>query len=453
MSHKILVVDDEDLIRESLSYILRKEGYIVTEARNGAEALKEIELTKFDICITDIEMPKMRGIELLEKISSVSPETFVIIITAYASIETAINALRKGAFDYIIKPIEFDDLILRINKLLDYKNLVLENSLLRKEISRQYDFHNIIGHSESMKQVFQVISKISTSDGTVLITGNSGTGKELVARAIHYNSKRSHKQFAVINCGAIVDTLFESELFGHKKGSFTGAVSDKEGLFKLADGGTLFLDEVSEIPIHLQVKLLRAIELKEILPVGATQLIKIDVRIVAATNKTLSEQIALGKFREDLFYRLNVVEIRLPSLTERIDDIPLLVNHFVDYFKNQMGKNIIGFSAEAMDLLLRYTWRGEVRELQNVIERAVIFCDQKRIEVSHLPDYIQQLNPSAAVKNIKTLRQAVQQSEKIHIEKILKRFNRDMEKVAEELDISLSSLYRKVEELHITKKS
>ena len=217
MSHKILVVDDEDLIRESLSYILRKEGYIVTEARNGAEALKEIELTKFDICITDIEMPKMRGIELLEKISSVSPETFVIIITAYASIETAINALRKGAFDYIIKPIEFDDLILRINKLLDYKNLVLENSLLRKEISRQYDFHNIIGHSESMKQVFQVISKISTSDGTVLITGNSGTGKELVARAIHYNSKRSHKQFAVINCGAIVDTLFESELFGHKK--------------------------------------------------------------------------------------------------------------------------------------------------------------------------------------------------------------------------------------------
>lgn len=452
MSHKILVVDDEDLIRESLAFILRKEGYVVTEASNGQEAVDELKNSKYDICITDIEMPKMRGTELLEKMSKIAPDTFVIIITAYASIETAITALRKGAFDYIIKPIDFDDLIMRVRKLLDYKNLMMENTLLRKEVNRQYDFHNIIGHSEQMKDVFNTISKISSSDGTVLVTGNSGTGKELVARAIHFNSKRSHKHFSAINCGAIVDTLFESELFGHKKGSFTGAIGDKDGMFKVADGGTLFLDEISEIPTHLQVKLLRAIELKEILPVGAVTPVKYDARIIVATNKNLPELIALGKFREDLYYRLNVVEIHLPSLADRTDDIPLLANHFVNIFKNQMGKSITGISKPTMELLLKYVWKGEIRELQNVIERAVIFCTEKFIQPQHLPGYIQDLNPSNAPINIKTLKEAVQHCEKQYIEKALKKYDRDMEKIADELDISLSSLYRKIDELHIDKK-
>ena len=453
MSHKILIVDDEDLIRESLAFILRKEGFVVTEARNGAEAVEEIKTTKFDICITDIEMPKLRGTELLDKISEISPDTFVIIITAYASIETAITALRKGAFDYIIKPIDFDDLILRVRKLLDYKNLILENSLLRKEVNRQYDFHNIIGHSEPMKDVFKIISKISPSDGTVLVSGRSGTGKELVARAIHFNSKRAHKHFAAINCGAIVETLFESELFGHKKGSFTGAINDKDGMFKFADGGTLFLDEISEIPLHLQVKLLRAIELKEILPVGSTQTIKTDVRIIAATNKNLPELIAMGKFREDLYYRINIVEIQLPSLSDRIDDIPLLVSHFIEIFKNQMGKNINGISKPAMDLLLKYSWRGEIRELQNVIERAVIFCSENLIQPNHFPEYIQELNPASSPINIKTLKEAVHQCERQYIERAFKKHGHDMEKIAEELDISLSSLYRKIDELHVDKKT
>jgi two-component system response regulator PilR (NtrC family) len=452
MPEKILIVDDEEIIRDSLTFILRKEGYDVEEARNGAQALEKVMSTSFDIVITDIEMPEMRGTELLEKIALCSPQTFVVIITAYGSIETAIEALRKGAYDYILKPIEFEDLLFRVRKLLEHRSLSLENTLLRKELNRQYDFHHIIGQSPAMKKVFQTIEKVATSDGTVLISGKSGTGKELVARAIHYNSKRSGKRFAAINCGAIVETLVESELFGHKKGSFTGAIADKDGVFKVADGGTLLLDEISEMPLHLQVKLLRAIEQREIYPVGSNDAFKFNVRLLASTNKNLREEVSNNKFREDLFYRLNVVEIHLPSLVERVDDIPLLVNHFINTYRNQMGKNIKGVTNQAMSVLMHYQWKGEVRELQNVIERAMIFCDGEYVEVVHLPDNMQKLSyadEGGTSDGASTLKDATHGFERRFIEDTLQHHDYNKELAAQELGISLSSLYRKMEELKL----
>lgn len=452
MTPRILVVDDEQIIRESLSFVLKKEGYVVEEASNGADALKRQEEKPFDVVISDIEMPAMRGIELLEKISKRTPETFVILITAFGSLETAITALRKGAYDYVLKPVDFDDILHRVTKLLDHKSLAQENSLLRQELSRNYDFDRIIGKSQSMKRVFEIIRRVAKSEGTVLIAGKSGTGKELVARAIHVNSRRANKRFVAINCGAIVDTLFESELFGHKKGSFTGATSDKEGLIKVAEGGTVFFDEVSEIPHHLQVKLLRAIEQREITPVGTTEPLKIDVRIIAATNRDLRQQVEKGTFREDLFYRLNVVELHLPSLSERPDDLPVLAQHFLELYRNQMGRAIKGFTNESMQALLRHSWKGEVRELENIIERAVIFCEGDMITLDHLPDY---LRPSGGGSSFsvprgkESLRDAVREFEKRYIMDVVASKSGDKREVAKTLAISLSSLYRKMDELGI----
>lgn len=450
MKKKILVVDDEEIIRDSISFILEKEGYIVRKAENGAVALKVMSENLFDLVITDIEMPELRGPELLEKISERFPQTFVIIITAYASIETAVAAIRKGAYDYLLKPIEFDDLLFRIKKLFEYKELIQENTLLRQEVNRKFDFSSIIGQSEAMKKIFTDIQKVAPTDGTVLITGKSGTGKELVARAIHTHSKRSSKRFHAINCGAIVETLFESELFGHKKGSFTGATNDKDGAFKAAEGGTLLLDEISEMPLHLQPKLLRALEQREITPVGSNDTLPINVRIVAATNRNLKEEIAKGKFREDLFYRLNVVEIHLPELSERSEDIPLLVNSFISKFRGEMGKAIKGISNQAMSALVNHQWKGQIRELQNIVERAMIFCDAEIIDVQHLPE---ELQASAQISVIdyssQSLKDAVHMFERRYIEQKLKYHGSDKDKVAKDLGLSLSTLYRKFEELGI----
>jgi len=455
MAQRILIVDDEQIIRESLSFILKKEGYTVDEAPNGRDALTLHESSPFDIIITDIEMPEMKGVELLTQIRQRTPQALVIIITAFASVETAIQALREGASDYILKPINFDDLLYRVKKLLEYRSLALENSLLRQELQRTYDFEQIVGQSAPMKRIFQMIRRVATSDGTVLITGKSGTGKELVARAIHYNSNRREKRFVPINCGAIVDTLFESELFGHKRGSFTGATMDKEGLLKVADGGTVFLDEVSEIPLPLQVKLLRALEQKEITPVGMTEPVDIDVRIIAATNKDLRKEVEQGRFRDDLFYRLNVVEIQLPSLQERQDDIPVLAQHFLDYFKRQMGKPIQGFTNEAMRAFLQYQWKGEVRELENVVERSVIFCDDELIKLDHLPEYMRPTDSSGSLavpSGGGTLKDAVKNFERQFIQQSLAIHNQNKGVVARLLGVSLSSLYRKIEELQIPTK-
>jgi DNA-binding NtrC family response regulator len=450
MAQRILVVDDEQIIRESLSFILKKEGYNVEEAANGLDALAKHETNPFDIIITDIEMPEMKGVELLKQIRQRTPQVLVVIITAFGSVETAVQALREGAADYILKPINFDDLLYRVKKLCTYHALVIENSLLRQELQRTYDFEQIIGQSMSMKKVFEVIKRVARSEGTVLITGKSGTGKELVARAIHYNSPRREKRFVPINCGAIVDTLFESELFGHKKGSFTGATMDKEGLLMVADGGTVFLDEVSEIPIQLQVKLLRALEQKEITPVGMTEPITIDVRIIAATNRDLRKEVENNKFRDDLYYRLNVVEIDLPSLKERPDDIPVLAQHFLEVYKKQMSKPIQGFTNDAMRAFLQYQWKGEVRELENVVERSVIFCDQNFIGIDNLPDYMRPVDEISSVSSgYGTLKDAVRSFERQFIQQTLSVNGQNKEAAAKILGVSLSSLYRKIEELQI----
>ena len=450
MAEAILIVDDEEIIRESLSFILKKEGYRVHEAANGRAALELVKKDSFDLVITDLEMPEMKGVELLEQVSQVSPETLVVIITAYGSIDTAIAALRMGAIDYILKPVEFDELLVKVRRLLASRRLSLENRSLRAEIHRQYDFENIIGKSSAMQKVFDTIRKVADTDGTVLITGKSGTGKELVAKAIHYNSKRSAHPFVAVNCGAIVENLFESELFGHKRGSFTGATTDKDGFFKSAHGGTIFLDEVSEIPFHLQVKLLRAIELKEVTPVGTATSVPVDVRIIASTNKNLAKEVEAGRYREDLFYRLNVVEINLPQLAERVDDLPLLVQHFVHKYADEMGKNIRGVDNEVMKSLLAHTWKGEIRELENVIERAIIFADGPLITPKELPSFFEKQQDGVfSFDPRRSMKEAIDDFERQYIGHVLRLHQFNKELTAKALKISLSSLYRKIEELNI----
>ena len=447
MRGKILIVDDEPTIRETLSLVLREENYQCELAENGAEGLNRVKEKNFDLIITDLKMPEMGGLELMERAKTISPKTSVIIITAYASLESAIQALQFGAYDYIIKPLDFDDVILRINRLMEHRELLNENEFLRREVQEKFNVTNIIGESEPMQDVFRLIQKVAATKGNVLIPGKSGTGKELVARAIHYNSPRQTKRFVAINCGAIVDNLMESELFGHKKGSFTGAVRDKEGLFKVADGGTLFLDEVGEIPLHLQVKLLRAIETGEFIPVGDTIPQKVDVRIIAATNRNLEEEVEKGKFRDDLFYRLNVIEINLPPLSERKDDIPLLIDHFIRKYNQELNRHITGMDEETKRILMNYEWKGGIRELENVIERALILSEGEKITRQDLPPNLMKLEP--APETSPRLKDTVAAFEKEYIEQVLKANRGNKEAAAKILDISLSSLYRKIDELGV----
>jgi two-component system response regulator PilR (NtrC family) len=420
------------------------------EASNGKEAFQLLTEDTFDLIITDIEMPEMKGIDLLDKAMHISPQTSVMVITAYGSVETAISALRKGASDYILKPIDFDDLLLRIHRLLNYKKMSLENQILRRELHQEFNFANIIGKSTAMQKIFQTIAMVAPTDSTVLITGKSGTGKELVARALHFNSGRDTQPFIVVNCGAISETLIASELFGHKKGAFTGAVVDKIGYFKAADGGTLYLDEISEMPVQLQVKLLRAIEQKEIVPVGMSTPLNVDVRILASTNRELRKEVEAGRFREDLFYRLNVVELHLPSLAERRDDIPLLVEHFVEKCRNQLRKTIKGVDNEVMRRLVQHEWKGEIRELENIIERAIIFCNGDFITMDDLPEVMNTTPPQQFIESGKSLEDAMNELTRQYILASLQRNNFDKEKTAQELKISLPTLYRRIKELNIT---
>ncbi|GMU97004.1 MULTISPECIES: sigma-54 dependent transcriptional regulator [Ignavibacterium] len=449
MAFRILVVDDEEIIRDSISYILETEGYEVEKAENGRIAYDKVKEKHFDLVITDIEMPAMKGTELLEKIKTLDPQTAVIIITAFGSLDTAITALRNGASDYILKPVEFDELLIKVKRLIEVKDLLIENKILREEINRKYDFDNIIGKSPAIKKVFDMIQAVAETDSTVLISGNSGTGKELVARAIHYRSKRKNKPFIAVNCGAISENLIESELFGHKKGAFTGAISDKEGFIKAADGGTLFLDEISEMPPQLQVKLLRAIQEKEYTPVGTTQSLPVNVRFVATTNRNLEEEVKAGRFREDLYYRLNVVEIHLPSLKEREEDIPLLADHFLNKYRKELNKNIKGIDNDAMRALLAHEWKGEVRELENVIERAVIFCKGEYISLDDLPTSFIPNRESLDFNYSNSLEDSVRKFERDFIMRVLESNNFNKEKTADILKVGLSTLYRKLKELDI----
>jgi DNA-binding NtrC family response regulator len=447
MKANILVVEDEQAIRDALKMVLEEEGYQTQAADDGKKAMELVNKNDFDIVITDLKMPEMDGMSLTRQIQQICLQTSVIIITAHGSLESAIEALRIGAYDYILKPFDFDDVLYKIKRLIKQKELILENQALRHEVEQKYSFSNIVGQSPQMKKIFDLIKKVANTKGNVLITGSSGTGKELVARAIHYNSDRKNKPFVAINCGAIVGNLMESEFFGHKKGSFTGAVRDKDGHFKMANEGTLFLDEIGDIPLHLQVKLLRAIEENEILPVGGNTPIKTNVRIIAATNRNLEEDLEKGTFRDDLFYRLNVVEIKLPSLNERREDIPLLVKHFIDKYNVELNRNIKNVDNETMRILLNYSWKGGIRELENVIERALILCEDEFITKRDLPPNMTDIDYEADIPD--RMKDAVATFEKKHIISILKRVENNKEEAAKILDISLSSLYRKMDELNI----
>lgn len=449
MAEKILVVDDEEIIRESVSFILSKEGYEVTEAENGRVAHEKLLDGYYDLVITDLEMAQMNGLQLMEVISRFTVAIPVIVVTAYGSLDTAIKALRYGAYDYILKPVEFEELIIKIKRLFETRTLMKEVELLRREIQRQYDFSSIIGQSPAMQKTFEIIKTVAGTDSTVLITGNSGTGKELAARAIHYNSKRKNKPFIAVNCGAISENLIESELFGHKKGAFTGAISDKEGFFKAADGGTLFLDEISEMPPQLQVKLLRVLQEREFTPVGTTHAIPINIRFLASTNRNLKEEIQQNRFREDLYYRLNVVEITMPSLKNRKEDIPMLANHFLNKYRHQMGKNISGIDQSAYRALMNYDWKGEVRELENVMERAVIFCQNDVMTLENLPESLRASKDIVVPDQTGSLDEFMNKVEREYIIKTLENCDQDKEKAAKVLNLGLSTLYRKIKELNI----
>lgn len=387
---KILIVDDEVSMREFLEIMLSKEGYKVSSAGSGQGALKMLNDTIYDLIVSDVQMPGMNGIELLRNVKVVCPDTTVIMITAHASTESGVEAMKAGAYDYITKPFKVDEIKLIIRNALEKKRLEVENLLLKREIRERYSFGGILGNSPEMQRVYDLIEKIGPTKTNVLVEGESGTGKELVAKAIHYQSLRRDKPFVAITCGAIPDGLMESELFGHMKGSFTGAIANKSGLFEMADGGTVFLDEIGELPLPIQVKLLRVIQERSFRRVGGTEDITVDVRVISATNKTLEEEVKKGSFREDLYYRLNVLQIRMPPLRERLSDVPILARHFLDKYAKEHGKDVKGITPEAMRLLEGYSYPGNVRELENIIERGVALEQGAQLSADSLPEFIRE---------------------------------------------------------------
>ena len=388
MKSRILIVDDEESIREFLEIMLKKEGYEVSTAEDGLKAQELLKKKTFDMIISDLQMPHVTGIELLKHVKESYPDTVFMLITAFGTTETAVEAMKMGAYDYLTKPFKIDEVRLNVNNALKHQNLEVENRSLKKELTKEYSFQNLVGNSTEMHRIFDLVKRVSQSPTNILITGESGTGKEMIAKAIHYNGLLKDKPFITINCGAIPEALMESEMFGHKKGSFTGAISDKSGLFEVADGGTLFLDEVGELPMTIQVKLLRAIQERVIRRVGATDDIKVDVRIVAATNRNLEEMVTKGTFRQDLYFRLNVINIKAPALRERRDDVPSLAKHFLAKYNERLHKNIAGISEEAMELLKKYDYPGNVRELENIIERTVALEGGATILPESLPPFV-----------------------------------------------------------------
>lgn len=453
MSAKILIVDDEDLFREDLALVLSKKGYILRTASSAEEGITLAKEFTPDIILSDIVMPGKSGIELLEELQRVLPDSVIIIMTAFGTMDTAIEAFRKGAVDYIIKPLMIEDVLKKIERILEFKRLQNEIHTLRKEIQEDVETLSLVGQSEAMQRVLQLIKRVAPTNSTVLITGESGTGKELVARAIHEYSPFREAPFLAVNCSGFQENLLESELFGHVKGAFTGAIKDKEGFFQAAGEGTIFLDEISEMPLSLQAKLLRVLEEKEFYPVGGTNLIPLKARVVAATNRDLKELVEKGEFREDLFYRIAVFEINLPSLRERRSDIPLLAEHFIRKFNKEMKTHYKGISPEALEALISYHWPGNVRELRNVIERAMILCDGHMITSEGLPASMissKEEAPPAATENLK---QAVHAFESTFIRKILDECKWNKEEAARRMGINPSTLYRKMNELNIEKDS
>jgi two-component system response regulator PilR (NtrC family) len=448
MAEEILVADDEAGIRESLAEILRDAGYAVETAADGAAALEAIDAHDFAVVITDLRMPGADGLTVLRRLSEVAPQTVPLVMTAHGSIESAIEALRAGAADYLLKPLAFDDVLAKVARVLDHRQLAWQAQMLRREVERHFDFDHLVGKSPGMQEVFHLVRKVAPTQTTVLLTGESGSGKEVVARAIHHFSEAANKVFLPINCAAIPETLLESQLFGHVRGAFTGAVTAHEGLFARARGGTIFLDEIGDLPLGLQSKLLRTIEAKEILPVGSTHPTTVDVRILTATNRDLRSMVDTGTFREDLYYRLNVMEIHLPPLRDRREDIPGLIEFLVRRHNREMKRAYRGVDNATLKLLVAQPWKGNVRELDNVIEHAMILGDGEWITLSDLPRNLRE-GDTALPPVADDLRDALRAYEKIHIEMLLRRLGNDKRQAAEALGLSLSSLYRKMNELGI----
>ena len=437
----ILVVDDDEITCSLLEEVLAKEGYRVEKALNGSEAIAKGSQKGYEVVLTDIRMAGVNGMEVLHSYRKKSPETIVIMMTAFGSIETAIEAIKEGAYDYVSKPFKLDEIKLTIRRALEQKRLTEENLLYRQELISKYKLENIVGRTPAMLQVYKTIARVADTRSTVLLAGESGTGKELVARAIHFNSPRSAKPFVAVDCGSLAETLLESELFGHVRGAFTGAVANKKGLFEEADGGTCFLDEVGDIGLAMQAKLLRVLQEHEIKRVGGTEPIKIDVRIVAATNKNLEDLVDEKKFREDLFYRLNVVAIHLPPLRERAEDIPLLASHFLNKYSGENQKPISQLSPEALELLSTYRWPGNVRELENIIERSVTLTRHSVILPEDLPRRIRAEKREDLSKSLPS-HLPLSELEKLYIQKILEETGGNKKKAAEILGIDRRTLYR-----------
>ncbi|MEJ5378252.1 MAG: sigma-54 dependent transcriptional regulator [bacterium] len=447
-SKHILVVDDEENMRHMLSLLLAREGYRVSTAEHGAQALQVLMTDPADIVLCDLKMPVMDGMEFLEACQGRGLEPTLIVMSAYGTLETALEAMKKGAYDYVQKPFKPDEVILTIRKAEERERLRKENLQLREELARQSRYGDIVGQSQAMMEIFSTIEKVAAFPITVLILGESGTGKELIARAIHKKSPRACEPFLALNCGAVPQSLMESELFGHVKGAFTDAVQERKGLFVAADKGTLLLDEVGELPRELQVKLLRVLQDQEVRPVGGTKSQKVNVRILAATSRDLEQDVRQGRFREDLFYRLNVVTIRVPSLRERVEDIPLLVEHFISRFRLKLRVQVEGITLRALSTLTRYWWPGNVRELENVVERAMVLCDSRRIDLPDLPQRIRDLAEGKASpsKADLRLRPRLRNLERELIQEALERTGGNRTQAAKLLGITHRALMYKLRE-------
>ena len=446
---QILVLEDDKKMRTALVEIMIKEGYSVDTAETGEEALVKTGREKYDLLITDLKLPGINGMDVLKAIHKSRPETAIIMITAYATVDTAVEAMREGAEDYIAKTFNLDEIRLVVKKVLEKKALLDDNKLLRSQLRKKYSYDNIVGNGESMVEVYKTIDKVKDSKATVLILGETGTGKELVARAIHYNSIRSEKPFIPVNCAALADSLLESELFGYVKGAFTGALRDKQGVFEVADKGTVFLDEIGDISLRLQQVLLRILENGEIQPVGSTNRKKVDVRIIAATNRNLEEIIKAGSFREDLYYRLNVINLILPSLRERREDIAALVKHFLHKYCRDNNKTITSISNKAMHMLEQYDWPGNVRELENIIERATLLEITEEIKEESLPEYIQYFKNNKSMSHADEDMETLEEMGRTYIIKVLKKVNGNKAKASEILGINRTSLWRMIQRLKI----
>jgi two-component system response regulator PilR (NtrC family) len=447
MSKTVLVVEDETVLRESMAELLTEEGYTVVQAGDGKAAYDLVLQQPVDLVLSDVRMPNMDGMSLLDHLKKVAPETPVIMLTAFGTVQSAVGAMKAGAYDYLLKPVNFDDVLLKVQRALEFGELSRVSKAMTEQLAEPALFHNLVGNSREMGKLFDTVRKLSTVKSNVIIVGESGTGKELFARAIHYNGITRDKPFVAVNCGAIPVTLIESELFGYRRGAFTGAMRDKIGYFEAANGGSLFLDELSTLPIGVQSSLLRVLEEKVVVPVGDTKPRPIDVRVIAASNQQLEQMVERKEFREDLLFRLNVVKLQLPPLRQRKEDIPLLVHHFLDKYMQQMNKKVLGITNGAMRAMLGHEWRGNVRELENVIERAVIFAEDRQIGVEDLPFAVGDISDDVG----EDLKEAVEHFERQHILYALRRHKYDKTETAKSLGIGLSSLYRKLDELKISK--